>query len=192
MRHDRIICHRLMFAIRPPVEVIRRVGALFEMPGMEGRRMHAQSLHIAIDILEDSLLYPGKVVQTAARAGATIELAPFEILLDRLAGSHNSVSLRPSRRLPALQQLHEKVREAGVDAGLPLRETYRFMPHMTFLFREGTPFTRPIEPIVWRVEELVLIDNLVGSARQDGLGKWALTRPPERQVPDPPRQYALL
>ena len=84
------------------------------------------------------------------------------------------------------------MRDAGVEAGLPLRESYRFTPHMTFLHREGTPFTRPIDPIVWRVEELVLIDNLIGSARQDLIGHWPLigdSLPPRSEAA---RQYALL
>jgi len=192
MRHDPIICHRLSFGIRPPANVVRRVADLFALPGMEGRRVRAANLHIAIETLEDSLFYPARLVQAARTVGATIDLPPFDIILDRLAGSHNRVALRPSRRLPALQQLYDTIRAAGADAGLPDREGYRFTPSMTVLYREGAPFTRPIEPIVWRVEGVVLIDSLVGSARQETIGGWPLKLPPEEAAPDAPRQYALL
>jgi 2'-5' RNA ligase len=192
MRYDPIICHRLLFAIRPPAEVIPQIGALFGLPGMNGRKVHAQTLHIAVEMLEDSLFYPAREVRAALDAGANVDVEPFEIMLDRLAGSHGSVALRPSRRLPMLQHLHEAVREARVEAGLPEREGYRFNPVMTLVHREGMPFTRPIDPIVWRVERLELIDSLVGSNRQDSIGHWPLTAGASAPEPEAPRQYAFL
>ena len=192
MRYDPIICHRLLFAVRPPAEVVPQIGALFALPGMEGRRVPARNLHIAIEMLEDSLFYPAREVRAALGAGAKVEVEPFEIILDRLAGSHGLVALRPSRRLPMLQHLHEVVREARADAGLPEREGYRFNPTMTLVYREGMPFTRPIDPIVWRVEQLELVDSLVGSSRQDPVGHWPLVAGPSGPEPEAPRQYAFL
>jgi len=189
MRYDPILCHRLMFAVRPPAEVIPRIGALFDLPGMGGRRVRAPNLHIAIEVLEDSAFYPARAARAALDAGARLDIAPFEITLDRLAGSHNMVALRPSRRLPALQSFHDAVRAACAAAGLPPREGHHFNPSMTLLYREGTPFTRPIEPISWPVEHLLLVDALVGSSRQEPVGSWALRARPERETP---RQYALL
>ena len=189
MRYDPILCHRLIFAVRPPAEVIPRIGALFELPGMGGRRVRAANLHIAIEALEDSAFYPARAARAALDAGAQIDVAPFEITLDRLTGSHNAVALRPSRRLPALHALNETLRAACATAGLPPREGNHFNPLMTLLYREGTPFTRPVEPISWRVEQIVLIDVLVGSSRQEPVGSWSLEDAPEQEAP---RQYALL
>ena len=50
----------------------------------------------------------------------------------------------------------------------------KFNPHITLLYdRQGIP-EKPIDPVSWRVDEIVLVCSEVGATKYDRLGSWKL------------------
>ena len=181
MFHAPVICHRLFFALRPPLVLARQVTQAahwFE----DGRGvLRPEHVHVTLDLLDDLPVFDRDLAKRMLDVGAGVAADPFHIVLDRVVGSSGSIALRPGHRLPALHALcDEIVRQRGA-AGIAGREGYRFNPHVTLGYRKGIPFNEAIAPVTWPVEDFVLIHSHVGAGRHDVLGRWALDGKDVRQ-----------
>ncbi len=79
-----------------------------------------------------------------------------------------SVELKMLRRL---QRALATTMEAA-EIGHHIRK--RFNPHVSLLYCQQPMACEPIAPIRWRVNELILIDSLVGRGKHFELGNWPL------------------
>lgn len=175
---------RLFFALLPPRQVAASTAAWVEdMPG-DWTRQRADRLHVTLAITGDFRQWPVGFVDGMLRAGEAAAAAPFEMVLDRLSIGNRSAALRPGHVNPGLKALHTAIAGAMAHAGVPLREGWRFSPHMTLGYGEGRPVQQAVEARTWRAEEFVLIRSLVGRTQHRVLGRWPLRA-------EPARQYAL-
>jgi 2''-5'' RNA ligase len=167
--------HRFFFAIQPPPLIARRIAAWAARFGSHGALVHADRLHVTLDILDDLDVLPSGMVGMLIEVGAVVRAGPFMIELDQANGGGGSIALRPRLKNPALQQLAARIAGARVRAGIAGRQGYRFSPHITLLYREGRPFSETVIPFAWEVREFVLIHSLLGQTRHVRLGSWQLT-----------------
>ena len=70
----------------------------------------------------------------------------------------------------AFHDLAVSALEAG---GFPVPR-YRLSPHITLAYRPDGLGTEAIIPISWMVEEVLLIESVVGEARHVVHGRWPL------------------
>ncbi|HEX7874515.1 MAG TPA: 2'-5' RNA ligase family protein [Sphingobium sp.] len=174
------------FALRPPRQEANRMTAWLERtaePGWEP--MLAERLHVTLAITPTFATYPADIVARLLRAGEQVAAAPFRIDFDSLSVGVKSVALRPSRANSGAKLLQHALVRAMATQGVPLLPKYTFSPHVTLAYRTGTSTSQhPVDPFGWDVQEVVLIQSLIGRTRHIPLGTWPLTY-------RPPLQYAL-
>lgn len=174
MFHSPVICHRLFFALRPPLHLARQVTQAAHWFDDGRGVLRPEHVHVTLDLLDDLPAFDRTLAKRMLDVGEAVAAAPFSMLLDRVIGSSGSIALRPGHAVPALHALHgEIVRQRGA-AGIAGRDGYRFSPHLTLGYRKGAPFDQAVAPVAWQVEEFVLIHSHVGGGRHDLLGRWAL------------------
>jgi 2'-5' RNA ligase len=122
------------------------------------------------------------LVDAMLRAGASVRAGPFDLVLDRLSASPDSIALRPARVVPDLRALGTAIVRAMTGEGIALRPGWRFNPHMTLCYRKGRPFARAVQNAGWPVTEFVLVHSLVGATRHEIPGRWPLEPLPEAQL----------
>lgn len=174
--------HRLLFAIRPPVRLARRIANAASWFDQRGQALAPERLHVTIDIVDDHADLPRGLIDTLIDAGNAVAATPFSIAFDLAVGSETSVALRPRRRNPGIDALRQRIAAARDRAGVPARHDYRFGAHMTLGYRRGAPFTQGILPLGWAAEEFLLIHSHVGRARHDVIARWPLVPLPDPQL----------
>jgi 2'-5' RNA ligase len=84
------------------------------------------------------------------------------------------VTLKTSTVPREVARLRRLIRRALAQAGVPLTGSAS-PPHVTLNYRwDGPTFEDEIEPIVWRVREILLIESLTGQAKHDPHGRFPL------------------
>lgn len=181
MFHSPVLCHRLFFALRPPLILARQVvAAAHWFDGGRGA-LRPEHLHVTLDLLDDRDDFDRDLAKRMLDVGEAVAADPFHIVLDRAVGGTGSVVLRPAHAMPALNALRDAIVQLRSEAGIPGRAGYRFSPHMTVGHRKGPSFDTPVAPVTWPVEEFVLIDSHVGAGRHEMLGRWTLQGRDSRQ-----------
>lgn len=177
--------HRLFFALWPDAavragidEATSRLLAEHE-PG--GRRIGPHRYHLTLQFLGDYAELPPSLVEQASVAAASIELAPFELVLDR-AGSFRNRSIPwwlGCEDFPdGLQHLWDGLGHALARTGVRVRSGKTLVPHVTVLrdARQPLPQT-PVEPLRWTVDSFVLIHSELGARSVYAeAGRWTLRR----------------
>lgn len=103
-----------------------------------------------------------------------IDLDPFPICWDRLIAVGDHVLLKPSRTPWEVAKLRRAIRTVLGQAGVPIPKQSS-PPHVTLNYQwTGEAFKENIEPIVWDVRDIVLIESLTGRARHEPHGTFPL------------------
>jgi len=134
--------HRLFFALVPPIVLARQVANAAAWFDDAGTPVAADRLHVTMFILADRHRVPPSLIAALCGVGSAIAAAPIRVVLDRAGGGENSIALRPSRRIAALDALHREIGRLCAAAGIEPSANYAFNPHMTLGYRDGRPFTR--------------------------------------------------
>ena len=166
--------HRLFFAIKPAMRAIPAIAAA-RRTWCPGKPVRDEHLHVTMEIFDDHVGLPEDLVERLLEIGNDIDAPGFLLSLGRVAGTTRSVALRPNGRSTGLALLQRAIHARVTAAGLSAREDWSFNPHMTLGYRDEPAFTRAIDPIMWQVEELVLVHSHVGQTQHDILGRWALS-----------------
>ena len=166
--------HRYFFALLPDEVTARRIHAFAEGQFGEKGLMRTDRLHVTLAITEDFDAPHPALADALCRAGEKVSAEPFEIRLDQLSGGRRTVALRPAHSIASLRSLQAQVSRAMTGEGVPMRPEWQFNPHVTLVYRDAEPVTRPIEAFGWTVREFVLIQSLVGLTRHQILGHWPL------------------
>jgi 2'-5' RNA ligase len=191
--------HRLFFALRPDSaivpDIVRAVDTVKATKLIRGSWLAASKHHLTVHFLGDYPALSAAIVERAKSAAASVKFAPFEFVLDSASsfcGRRQSpcvLRCSPDSET-ALQSFWRELGEALIPTGLGALLERRFMPHLTIAYGDNVlaePI--PVSPIVWQVNEFVLIDSHVGRSNHEVLDRWRLPRhdaAPIRPVePDP-------
>jgi RNA 2',3'-cyclic 3'-phosphodiesterase len=126
--------------------------------------------------------YPGNLpehlITTVCEVAATVVMRRFVVMFDRV-GSFGSLH-RPSAALfgddgvVGLLELQHIIDAAMKKAGLGRLGKSRSTPHMTLLYDDRGISKEFVEPVVWTVQEFVLIRSLIGHSHHTELDRWPL------------------
>jgi 2'-5' RNA ligase len=176
--------HRLFFAIRPDAAAATAAAELTRTVcahrGLASRPLDAERLHVTLHWLQDHAGLPAEVVAAARRAGAVAGgEAAFAVAFDTLesfgdARRGGPLVVSGGAGLEALRRFQRCLAAAMVDAGIGNCVRDGFRPHMTLRYDKAHVAPEPVAPIRWTVDELMLVDSLVGRHRHVVLGQWPL------------------
>jgi RNA 2',3'-cyclic 3'-phosphodiesterase len=164
---------RILYVMaKPPSALADQIAAL----PRAWRSRSAELLHITVQPLFDLRSLPPEILPRAiAWCEALRSAPPFRVTLDCIRESASTVSLRGSA--PGAAAFHRAVRDALMRDGFPV-PPYRFDPHVTIAYRPDGKGNEAIAPIAWDVEELLLVESVVGEARHVVHGRWPLQHAP--------------
>ena len=173
----------VFFALRPDESVadsiIAAADALADMHGStSGRRLKRHRLHLTLLYLDTFPTIPETYLRHAIEAGDEIAASPFDVSLD-MAGSFRNNTIPwwiGCSNVPApLMTLHRQLYTGMRMRGEKARGGSSLTPHVTISHtnREVLPRT-PIAPIHWRIDEVCLIDSVMGKREFDILKTWKL------------------
>ncbi|MEJ5978544.1 hypothetical protein WG901_17970 [Novosphingobium sp. PS1R-30] len=113
-------------------------------------------------------------IETILHVLAALDAAPFTLVFDRAKGQRGGTAEIVCRRTPRLAGLLVRTLLADfARAGLERKRKAR--PHVTLDYAwQGEDFDTPIEPIVWEVDRLLLIESVTGKSQHVGHGEWPL------------------
>jgi 2'-5' RNA ligase len=117
---------------------------------------------------------------SAAAAAATIDVAPFEVVFDRVASfarrAHLPLVLRGGEGAAGLVVLQKALGVALNAMGIASGEKRAYTPHVTLLYDDRRLPAQDVEPIAWVAQELVLVRSLLGRSRHQPIASWPLQR----------------
>lgn len=166
--------HSLFFAIRPPDEICLRLAEASASLPVGGRPVRPDRLHVTTLNLVNRAVLPTGLSEDAADAAASIRVAPFTVMFDRLVAGENSMRLLSSEPLEPFRQFRERLGFMLKRAGLDCRLKGSFNPHITLLYGNEFMFSTEIDPVIWTVEDFLLIDSVVGETKHVEIGRWPL------------------
>ena len=146
--------------------------------GLSGSRVPPKHLHVTLHWLGDYDDAPHELLRRAKHAGSTVEMEPFGVGFDRIGSlggtGMGGLALTGSAELKKLRQFQRALATTMEAAGIGHHIRKRFNPHVSLLFCQQRSAREPIVPIRWRVDELILIESLVGCGKHIDLGNWRL------------------
>ena len=175
--------HRLFFALWPDAATRARIAAatdlLKQCPHQRGRWLKPHRYHITLHFLGDFSSIPDALATRVCDVAARVAGSAFALTLDR-AGSFRNRSIPwwlgcsqiPAEMTDVCSQLAAGMRHCGIpyEAKLPLT------PHVTVLRDSDVTLPlMPVPPLIWQVDDFVLIHSCTGPQSQYRLlGRWAL------------------
>jgi RNA 2',3'-cyclic 3'-phosphodiesterase len=177
--------HRLFFAVMPDDRArdgISRAAGMVRQQHSDIRPrswIGVERYHATLNFLGDFSAFPEDIVRKAKAAGENLKAASFSWTLDYVAsfrGDEPPCVLRSTIVPKSFTTLWQALNAELVYAGLQRYVDRQFTPHVTLAYgRSELPGDTPITPITWRVERVVLIDNVVGKGGYQILGSWPLS-----------------
>ncbi len=169
------VLHRLFFALKPPQRQSRLIGLVRDAVPEEHTPVTNDRLHMTLAITNDYRRLDEALVDRMKAIGDTIQGEPVPVRLDRLVGSMDAVTLRPTGQPRELADLQRQLGRLSDYWGIT-RTGWSYSPHVTLLYWQSQPFFRPVDQIEWQAEELLLIQSLVGATRHNILARWPLVQ----------------
>ncbi|MGH8085431.1 MAG: RNA 2',3'-cyclic phosphodiesterase [Lysobacter sp.] len=177
--------HRLFFALWPGDQLRQGIAdtasRLLQHHDAGGRRIGPHRYHLTLQFLGDYAELPPSLVEQAKTAATTLEVAPFELVLDR-AGSFRNRSIPwwlGCEVIPdGLQHLWNGLGHALARTGVRVQSGKTLVPHVTILrdARQPLPLV-PIQPLRWTVDSFALIHSELGARNAyTEVGRWTLRR----------------
>ena len=175
--------HRLFFALLPDATTRERLAAVAAglkaaRPGLRARWIHPDRYHATLHFLGDHAALRPSLVDGAIAAADQVSVEPFAWTLDSATsfrGREPPCVLQGTEVSVPLQQLWQTLGKALALAGQGGHLERSFTPHVTLAYSQGSMLEPAvIEPVMWPVEEFVLVHNVVGQGGYQILGRWRL------------------
>jgi 2'-5' RNA ligase len=163
----------LFCALRPPAELARDLCEQFDWLEPGDDRVEPERLHVTLVRIPLGPSDFDHAIVRARRACATLQAAPFRIVMDALIVA-DRVLLKPSETVPALDIFQFRLRSALAEADLVKRRSKRFGAHLTISYRNRSVRRAFISPASWTVCDFVLLESLSGKRTQIERGRWVL------------------
>ncbi len=150
--------------------------------GLKGRPRPLDHLHITLHYFDDYVEVQDNLIRVVGQAcEIAAELTPpFEITLDRAVsfrGRPESSPLVLTGRADGnadLTSLHKTLLKELVKARCVGKGSSGLKPHLTLLYDGRRIAEEAIDPVIWRISEIVLISSEVGATKHHHLGQWKL------------------
>lgn len=175
--------HRLFFALLPDAATRTRLlqaGQAIRAahPDLPARWVVPQRHHVTVHFLGDHPSLRHDVVAAAMAAADRLSVDPFDWVLDEATSFHASQPpwiLRRTEPSAPLLALWQGLRGALILAGQGRQLERQFSPHVTMAYGDGHALPpMAIEPLLWRVDSLVLLDSVSGEPDYRTLAQWSL------------------
>jgi 2'-5' RNA ligase len=179
---------RLFFACMPDEAAAQGAEAMAVALGAEHgvkpRKGAREKFHVTLFHVGDFVGLPSQILAQAIGTAASLQAAPFDIRLDRLASFTGSPRHQPyvllaseAPELIAFQAaMQSRMLRSGLMQGHQVQQlARRFTPHLTLLYGHQRLAEQPVDPpLCWTAREFVLIRSLIGQGRYEQLGCWSL------------------
>jgi 2'-5' RNA ligase len=158
-----------------------QAAGIWKRHGLHGQLRPTHHLHISLHPLGGYSVVPYKILPFVAEIckAATANISPFKIKLDRALSFRGGVERRPvvlinhSDGNAALTELYQAI-GTELSKHLRYRRNFRFNPHLTLLYDQQSIPEETIDPISWKVNEVVLVCSEVDATKHERLGCWEL------------------
>ena len=175
---------RLFFGLMLPRDAAHDASAVLrassDQYGLRGRPIREDRLHITLIHVGDYAgMPPQSVVDALRRAGDAVARTSFEVTLDKVSSFSGAPERHPhvllgERGIVGLKAFRAELMKAVVREGVKTLSRNDFTPHVTLSYADRRLPERPIRPIGWRAEEVLLIHSEVGRSVYNILGRWPL------------------
>jgi 2'-5' RNA ligase len=171
----------LFLAVLPEAHARTRIEGqaqqLRNQHGLKSKLLAADRYHISLFSFGEYHGLPRNLVPDVMKAAATVEVPPFDTVLDRamsfFGGKKRPLVLGGGDGVAKLVALHRVV-STGMQRFKLGRSKPQFIPHVTLLYDEQAIEEQQIERIGWTVTEFVLVHSLLGRGQYNILGRWPL------------------
>jgi 2'-5' RNA ligase len=151
---------RLFFALWPDEAVRTALNAAAQsLLGKRVKRIPAANLHITLAFAGS---VTARVRQCLVATAGTLQLAPFDLLLDRCGywPGPRIAWIAPTHTPPALWSLVGELRTVFESCGLQV-ETRPYQPHVTLARKIGRQVNdTPVAPVPWSIRSFSLIESV--------------------------------
>jgi 2'-5' RNA ligase len=168
---------RLFFALWPERSVQAALGSLAVEAQAQcgGRAMVQDNIHLTLFFVG---AFERAHIGTLERAAASVEGAPFALVIDRLGyWRHNRIVWAGVQECPpALARLASTLSAALAQIGLRA-EDRPYVPHVTLVRNaERKPLRTQLAPCTWDVKDFVLVESVpvANGVRYQPLAAWTL------------------
>ena len=178
---------RMFIAIRPDAPTAQRIEALAQAlrrtHGLKGRSLGPERFHVTLHLIGDFAGgVPPSVIEAALHAARPVAdvASPFHAAFDHVASFRRKRRSMPLVLLggdgvEGVAQLQQSLLAALVEAGLVSGPVdARYTPHLSLLYDDLPLAPQPIDPLAWKVSELLLVRSLLGQSRHEVLARLAL------------------
>ena len=154
---------------KPPPEVAARIAAL---PRNDPGRSPAL-LHVTLLLLFDLHHAPPGWLPAIVAALDTFEGQRFPLAFDRIE-VRKAVTLRTRAPLAEARAFQAALVRHLLAARAPMMLGTTPVPHLTINYRGDRLGARKTEPIGWTVDEILLVESVVGKTTHIAHGRWPL------------------
>jgi 2'-5' RNA ligase len=165
--------HNYFLAAIPDASLARQMEIAWQRHGT-GERFRAQKLHMTLLEFKDQQNIPTDL-ERLKRCVAGSDLRGFDLVLDRLMTfGGDALVLGMNGKSASASMLNKQLQKALTRSGFQPASS-SVTPHVTLAYGPGFPETRLLEkPISWRIDQLTLVDSLVGQGQHIRLADWPL------------------
>lgn len=159
----------LYIMAKPPADVAATIAAL---PRNDPRR-GSHLLHVTLMSLFDLSHAPPEWLAAVIDALDTFDGKAFPLRFDRIE-NRKAVTLRSSIPLTEARTFQAALVRHLVEQRAPIMDGTTPEPHLTIKYRGDRERAQKIDPISWLVDEICLIESIVGKTTHVEHGRWKL------------------
>lgn len=159
----------LYLMAKPPPDIAARIAALPRNDAGRGPEL----LHVTLMLLFDLAAAPPGWLPAAIAALDSFAAAPFPLAFDRIE-NRKAVTLRARAPLPEARAFQQSLVRHLLAHRAPLMLGTTPEPHVTINYRGDRLGSQKIEPIGWTVDEILLVESVVGKTTHIEHSRWRL------------------
>ncbi len=169
--HQMILRRPLYAMAKPPRDVQTQIMALSRTSSARSPAL----LHMTLLAFVDLADVPSAYVPALLSALTGFKADAFELVFDTII-ERRAVTLQASNRSPAARAFQRNLVDFLRKADFPYFGDAP-LPHLTISYRPDGQGDQRIDPITWRVEEILFIESIHGKARHEPRGRLLLRKP---------------
>lgn len=163
----------LYVMVKPPPETAARIAALPRNDPKRGPEL----LHVTLLKLFDLHHAPPDWLPRVIAALDGFRAPAFPLTFDRIE-ARKAVTLRTRALLPEARVFQAALVRHLLEQRAPLMLGTTPEPHLTINYRDDRQGSKKMEPIGWVVDEILLIESVVGKTTHVEHGRWPLAKEP--------------